>query len=117
MEDSVRNTEVFFLNQVAVTVDVQTHLRNGLIYRERINSIINHPLNERNSNNKRNERNGWKPNMCFKYGSEYLFITKFLKPNTSKNKLQCNTKNHKTCAYISTQIDKISENSIDKITS
>ena len=67
------------------------------------------PFNPRNSNNKSNEQNGWKPNTCFRCGLEDNFITSFPKLDTLDKKVQCNTENPKTCAYTPKKIDKMSE--------
>ena len=69
------------------------------------------PFSPRNSNNKRTEHNGLKPNMFFRCGLEDSFIVKFPKLDTSEKKLFWCTKNHKTRAYILTKIYKTSYNS------
>ena len=50
-------------------------------------------FNLRNSNNKCTERNGRKPNTCFRSGLEDYFITIFLKPEASENNVHWNKKN------------------------
>ena len=49
------------------------------------------PFNPRKSNNKRNERNGYKQNMCFRYGSENHFIANCTKLDTLDNEVHWNT--------------------------
>ena len=49
------------------------------------------PLNSRNSNNERNECNGWKPNKCFRCGLEDNFILNCPRTDTSDNKVNKNT--------------------------
>ena len=71
-------------------------------------------FNSRNSNNKRTESKSQKPNMCFRCVLEDNCIANCLKQDTLENKVHWNTENPKTCAYISTKIDKMSEKSTDE---
>ena len=68
-------------------------------------------LNWQNSNNKSTEHNGQKHNTCLRCGLEDHFITNFPKLDTSENKVHRNTDNNTNRAYISTKIDRMSENS------
>ena len=56
--------------------------------------------NSHNSNNKQNERNGRKPNTCFRCGSEDRFIANCPKQDTLDKKAHWNTENPKIHAYI-----------------
>ena len=64
--------------------------------------------------NKRNERNGRKPNTCFVCGSEDHFITNSHKLDTLDKKVHRNRENPKTRAYRSCKIDKMLKNSTDE---
>ena len=63
-------------------------------------------FNPRNSNNNHNERNGRKPNTCFRCVSEDHFILNCKKPETSDKKVHWNIENPKTCVYRLNKIDK-----------
>ena len=66
------------------------------------------PFNIRYSNNGHNERNGRKPNTCFRCGSEDGYITNFPKLDTLDDKVHLNTEKPKTCVHRSKKIDNIS---------
>ena len=70
-------------------------------------------FNPHNSNNKHNENNSWKPNTCFRCGSEDYFIVNCPKPDTLDNEVHWNMEKPNTRAYISKKIDKTLENSTD----
>ena len=57
------------------------------------------PFNPRNFNNKRNERNGQRPNTYFRCGLEDNFIANCQKPDTSDKKVHWNTKKLKNGVY------------------
>ena len=56
------------------------------------------PFNSRNSKNERTEKNGQKPNTCFRCGLEDHSIENCPKLDTSDNKFHRNTENPKNCA-------------------
>ena len=68
-------------------------------------------MNPHNYNNKRTEHTISKQNTCFRCESEDHFIANFSKTDTPEKKVHWNTENSKTCAYISTKIDKTPDNS------
>ena len=106
--------KLFFLNQSAVTEEFHSQLRNSFRNIKREKGYSKPPFNQPNSNNRCNERNGWKPKTYFRCGSEDHFITKFQEPDTSDEKVHWNTENPKTHTYRLTKIDKMSDNSTDE---
>ena len=92
-----------------------SHPTETFFYKQRKEKIYNKPpFNPRNSNNKRNEFNGRKPNTCFRCVSQDHFIANIPKPDTSDKKVHWNMENPKTCAYRLKKIQKMLEISTDK---
>ena len=83
LENSVRNNEGANFSQSRYIQCGGSHPNKKLFKQQwKVKAITKPPFNPRNSNNKRNECNGRKPNMCFRCGSEYHFIAKFPKQDT-----------------------------------
>ena len=97
LDNSVGNTERANVYQWRWSHFGGSHL-NGFCFKQHIKNKGHKKstFNSLNFNNKRTERNGWKPNTCMRCVLENYLSENCLKPNTSAKKVHWNTENTKT---------------------